>query len=103
MGNTAPTIGVSQGKVAPRGLLGDFNRHFWQLRSVARVAGIDLGEAMREGQISESDYAAIVTRCRGAGCAQACAQWLANSSGAQREIPEFCVNRAELERLRTNR
>lgn len=80
--------------------LGDFNQHFWQLRAVAKQAGIDLGDAMREHKLTPLDYAAIVTRCRGAGCSQACAQWLSQSAGVNREIPDFCANKTCLERLR---
>lgn len=87
--------------VAVGGVTGDFDQHFWQLRSVAKVAGIDLGEAMREGRINASDYVAIVTRCHLAGCGQACALWLANSSGVIGEIPEFCANKQALEQLRS--
>ncbi|MEP2716823.1 DUF6455 family protein [Pseudophaeobacter sp.] len=83
-----------------RGSLGDFNRHFWQLRAVAKLAGADLGDAMREGRISTGDYAAMVTRCRSANCLQACVQWLANPAATKGDIPEFCLNRPALEQLR---
>lgn len=79
--------------------LGDFTQHFWLLRSVSRVAGVDLGEAMREGRISVLDYASVVTRCRSAGCANACALWLANNGHTRGETPEFCANRPILEQL----
>lgn len=80
--------------------LGDFNQHFWLLRSVAQEAGIDLGEAMREGRITALDYAATVTRCRGAGCANACALWLANNRHRKGDTPEFCANRPILQQLK---
>lgn len=80
--------------------LGDFNQHFWQLRSMAKLAGIDLGEAMREGLINTLDYAEIVTRCRGSACAAPCSQWLAQSADHNGTLPEFCANKDALERLR---
>lgn len=83
-----------------RKTLGDFNQHFWLLRSVSQGAGIDLGEAMREGRITALDYATVVTRCRGAGCANACALWLANNGQRSGEIPEFCANRPILQQLK---
>lgn len=84
-----------------RVVLGDFNRHFWQLRSVAKLAGIDLGEAMREGRLSALEYAEIVTRCRGAKCVLPCAQWLAQSGEETNgKIPEYCANKNSLESLR---
>lgn len=86
-------------RAGPRAM-GDFNQHFWQLRALARSADLDLGEAMREHRISAMDYAAIVTRCRAAGCAQRCALWLAANAHLKGEIPEFCVNKEALEALR---
>lgn len=82
------------------GAMGDFKQHFWLLRSVALEAGVDLGEAMREGRITALDYAKVVTQCRRAGCANACALWLSQPDRPAGQAPEFCANRPILEHLR---
>jgi len=81
--------------------LGDFNQHFWQLRAMAKVSGVDLGEAMREHRLSAMGYAEIVTRCRASGCAEPCALWLAAHAHEEKPLPEFCANRTALEELRS--
>ncbi len=81
--------------------LGDIERHFWQTRSVARVIGVNLSEAMADNQISPDDYARMITNCRASGCLEACQRWLAAQTGAQPEgPPEYCPNTELLARLR---
>ncbi len=72
--------------------LGDIERHFWLTRSVARVLGISLSEAMADGRMSAGDYAQMVTRCRAGGCHQMCEHWLACPTNARSKAPEHCAN-----------
>ncbi|MCZ7676820.1 MAG: DUF6455 family protein [Roseovarius sp.] len=72
--------------------LGDPNRAFWLTRSVARAIGVNLTDAMQQGEISAADYTAMVTRCRKCLHAEACEAWLAvNGAGAER-APAHCAN-----------
>jgi hypothetical protein len=73
--------------------LGDIERHFWLTRSVAKAMGVNLSEAMAERRLSTDDYANMVTRCRAAGCQDACQRWLAAQTGPRAEgPPEYCAN-----------
>ncbi len=83
-----------------RATLGPINRHFWLTRSVARCMGVSLSQAMTEGQLSEADYATLVTRCRSAECADTCQLWLANQTTKAEEAPMHCVNAEVLNGLR---
>ena len=80
--------------------LGDIERHFWLNRSVARAIGVNLSEAMAEGQLSSDDYALMLTQCRAQECFEACQRWLAAQTGERPEgPPEYCANADILARL----
>ena len=80
--------------------LGDLDKHFWLTRSVARVMGINLLEAMSEGRMSSDDYAAMVTQCRAGKCHHVCQIWLACQTDTAAEAPHGCPHRDLLLRLR---
>jgi hypothetical protein len=79
--------------------LADINAHFWLTRGVARAMDISLSEAMAQHRLSAEDYAAMVTACRAAGCAEACAAWLAQTPGPTDEPPPFCAHADQLRAL----
>ena len=79
--------------------LGDPARHFWMTRSVARVMGVNLSEAMRSGRLEPDQYAAMVTRCRGCALVEACEHWLATRTGLSSAPPPGCCNGVLLGRL----
>lgn len=73
--------------------LGDIERHFWLTRSVSRVIGVNLSEAMADKRLGPDDYSSMVTHCRAAGCQEACQRWLAAQTGASPTgPPEYCAN-----------
>lgn len=80
--------------------LGRIEKHFWLTRSVARVMGVSLSEAMANGTLTETGYAEMVTRCRAGGCEAACQYWLATETGRPARAPAPCANAALLNRLR---
>lgn len=80
--------------------IGEFEPHFWLTRSVARCMGLSLSDAMADGRLSPEDYAELITRCRIAGCREACHYWLAAQRDDDRPAPEFCANAERLNRLR---
>ncbi|MCE8008685.1 DUF6455 family protein [Aestuariivita sp.] len=80
-------------------VLDGVDAHFWLTRSVARVAGVNLSGAMARAALSPDQYAEMVARCEAAGCADRCADWLAQSPTAT-EPPPFCVHTAQLKALR---
>ena len=84
----------------PRQMLGQIEKHFWLTRSVARSMGISFTEVIAEGRLSAEGYAALVTRCRAAGCSKQCAIWLAKNRDIATSAPEFCANADQLAALR---
>lgn len=80
--------------------LGQIERHFWLTRSVARMIGVNLSDAMAEGRLSEDGYCNMVTRCRSGGCSSLCERWLACQPGQAEAAPEHCANADILNRLR---
>lgn len=81
--------------------LGDPNRAFWLTRSVARAIGVNLSEAMQQGDLSAADYSAMVTRCRMCLHADSCEAWLAVNGGGAERAPEYCANADLLNALPT--
>jgi hypothetical protein len=78
--------------------LGDSGLHFWITHAVARANGVRFSEAMARGALDKSDYAALVTRCRGCLHAQDCLAALA-APGGLTGVPGYCANRDVLEDL----
>ncbi|GAA6163952.1 hypothetical protein NBRC116590_16560 [Pelagimonas sp. KU-00592-HH] len=72
--------------------LGDPARHFWMTRSMARVLGLSLSEAMADGRLSQKGYADLVTRCRQCHHVAACEHWLGQQGGHAEAAPECCVH-----------
>jgi len=66
LSNTAPK------KIAPPGYL---SRSIGLVSSAARSAGVDLGAAMKNGQITAVDYAHMIHRCNSSTCALKCQHW----------------------------
>lgn len=82
--------------------LGDPDRHFWLVRSVARVMDLDLGAALERGQMHSDDYRAIINRCRTCALVEACQNWLAESGGLSETPPTGCVVATDLTVLKRN-
>ncbi|MDA7429965.1 DUF6455 family protein [Primorskyibacter aestuariivivens] len=79
--------------------LGDPALHFFITRGVARAMGLNLGDALRTGQLEPETYARMVTRCRGCARVGSCQVWLANSSVPHSSPPEQCPNAREFQSL----
>lgn len=83
----------------PFSALGDASLHFWITQSVARAKGINFSEAMSRGAITRKTYADLVTRCRACPNAEACTARLAQPSSGLADVPDYCLNVEELNRL----
>lgn len=80
-------------------LLGDPQMHFWLTRSVARVMGVNLSEAMARDELTAQRYAQLVTDCRSCKLVQSCQHWLAARSDTTTSAPPGCANTKVLESL----
>ncbi len=79
--------------------LGDPVTHFWITRAVAKAMGVNLSDAMADGQLSAETYARMVTTCRKCALVDECQHWLATEAVPQGAAFEGCPNRGVLERL----
>ncbi len=79
--------------------LGDPVTHFWLTRSMARVLGVSLSEAMLDQALSAEDYANMVTRCRMCPHTEACQSFLGQRAGTAKEAPAFCCHAELFEKL----
>lgn len=82
--------------------LGDPALHFFITRGVAKALGLNLGDALRTGQLEPDTYARMVARCRGCARVGACQQWLADSSVPHQAPPEYCQNASEFRSLKVH-
>lgn len=80
--------------------LEDTDLHFWLTRSVARVAGVNLGRALSSGALSPDDYAMMVARCQANGCQVACKHWLGQQTDWPAQPPSYCAHSEVLRDLR---
>ncbi|MFU8883336.1 MAG: DUF6455 family protein [Rhodobacterales bacterium] len=80
--------------------LGDPDRHFWLVRSVARVMGLNLGAAVARGDLGRSDFRNMVNRCRTCPRVDRCESWLAASGGICATPPPGCAVAPDLTRLK---
>jgi len=79
--------------------LGDPATHFWLTRSVARVMGVNLSEAMAMERLSAADYADMVNRCRTCPHVSTCQQWLGERRMQAAPAPDHCMHYERLSRL----
>lgn len=74
--------------------LGDTRNHVYRVQRMAKSRGLDLAAAQNAGNITQADFAAMVTTCRGCGDPGGCdrLQALAREVG-------FCPNTDVFARL----
>jgi len=68
---------------------------------MARATGVDLTEAMQDGDITSAAWAQMVTNCRGCTCPGHCSETLAalEVTDQRTDAPSYCENRATFDRL----
>jgi len=84
------------------------NRHAALMNRMAQVLGVDLTEAMAQGQLSGEEWREAVVRCTGCDDPTACIHWLADHDAPEdhggaataHEAPGYCNNRLMMARLR---
>lgn len=78
-----------------RTALGDPLTHYWLALFMGKKVGIDLWEARDKGHISDTDFKAVVQRCRGCHWEHdgLCEMWLKDKEdGSIDEAPHRCQN-----------
>ena len=71
----------------------------WSLtRGMARVAGVNLPDAVIEGWLSRAELADMVDRCQACTAIDACTGWLSHCARST-TLPAFCRNKTEIEAL----
>ncbi len=85
---------------APRLPPGELDRHFFLTRAMARRHGVNLSEAMHQGILTRTDFAAMITRCRDCPGAPADCHDFAEDHDQGTVAPDWCANKAVLEGLR---
>lgn len=82
-------------------MLEKLNRHAELMGRMAETVDADLAEALLRGDLNGMILRGAVLRCTTCEAAQVCAEWLDSQDGAHGQpVPEFCVNRDLMERLR---
>jgi hypothetical protein len=80
--------------------LRDPSQHFFMTRSVARVMGLNLRDALESGALEPRVYADMVTRCRGCALVEACQEWLGSQTDLSPTPPPGCCNGSPLLQLK---
>jgi len=79
---------------------GNAEQHFFITRSVARVMGMNLSDALRNGALDPQGYDHMVTRCRGCDAVDACQEWLGRQMALSATPPPGCCNEEAFLRLK---
>ena len=74
--------------------LGEIRPHMFRVLGMAKSRGVDLAAAKADGQITQADFANMVTTCRGCTDPEACARLM-----EQRRAVPFCPNADTFTRL----
>lgn len=81
--------------------LGDTNTHYWLAQRMARITETDLAEAMRRAELTQEDWASMVSACRGCDWTRQCERWLAlHQRDTMPEAPADCRNHDKYQRLK---
>lgn len=81
--------------------LGAQIEHFWLVQRMAKARGVDLVAAMAAGDLTQADWAQMITQCRGCTWGQGCAKWLDSHAGSSDQVsPGTCVNRIKFLKLK---
>ncbi len=67
---------------------------------MARVRGVDIGQAMLDGKLSGEAFRNAVRRCTSCESPEACAVWLSEHAAGAEASPQYCRNGHLLNRLR---
>ena len=78
--------------------MGEIRKHFWLTLGMAKHCHADLGRALAQGELTQTEYADLVTACRGCDAPHACADWL-KAAEENAAPPEYCVNRRRFAEL----
>ena len=80
-------------------LFSKFDRHADLVGRMADTLDVDLVEAAEAGQIGETALRSTVLACMGCEAPGACEGWLSDHSDGAAATPDYCRNKAMLDRL----
>jgi hypothetical protein len=80
-------------------ILAKFDRHAELMERMADTVGVDLAQLSMTGRLGPDDYRAAVFRCTGCTQPGACAEWIDGHPDGSSQTPDYCRNKAQLERL----
>ncbi|WP_435138164.1 DUF6455 family protein [Pseudopelagicola sp. nBUS_19] len=82
-------------------MLGDMNVHFWLLQRMAQATKTDLFGSMQRAQLTQEDWAKMVTKCRRCDWTEGCQRWLElHQQSDVVKAPSNCVNKERFWKLR---
>lgn len=79
--------------------LWSLTRHYWLAQRMARATGVYLAAAMETAELTQTDWASMVQRCRGCTWRSGCEHWLDDPSDQRREVPDTCANQHRFQKL----
>ncbi|WP_368186765.1 DUF6455 family protein [Aestuariibius sp. HNIBRBA575] len=78
--------------------MGNPRDHFWLTIGMSKAVGANLGDALRDGKLTQRSYAEIINACRTCDNPQGCKHWLDQNPSAT-AAPDYCRNKTELAAL----
>jgi hypothetical protein len=76
-----------------------FQQHADLFGRMTRTLGVDMSDAAGTGRAADATLRSAVISCMGCRKADACGEWLDAHSDGAGETPDYCRNKAMLDRL----
>ncbi|WP_295533996.1 DUF6455 family protein [uncultured Thioclava sp.] len=83
------------------GVQDNFDLHYWITRSMGKRMGVNLSDAMRDGRLTQADFAEMITACRTCGRSEFCLALLSERGEEPNVLPNDCPNKSALDSLRS--
>lgn len=81
---------------------GDRETHARLARGMVRRLGVDLGDRVVDGRITDDALGTLLDRCCQCSQPGACMAWEAEHTGHVEETPDYCLNRSVFETMPKN-
>ena len=80
-------------------MLEKIERHSGLVNRMSDATGADIVAGMTSGEISETDLRRVVVNCMRCPMVEPCEDWLDETGDGPAKAPEFCRNKAMMDRL----
>ncbi|ARE42187.1 hypothetical protein RGUI_4046 [Rhodovulum sp. P5] len=79
---------------------GNLSMHFWLAQGMARTIGVNVNQALNEGQIGRGEFSELIARCCHCDRSDTCMTWMGQQVSGAEALPGWCALKDRFEALR---